>query len=485
MPAASRSFPVRLAGRRHEGLREESTRTLERRTIVQWLRLGHRGSNIGGEAAIGRKVDWSAARKLAIFLIMLFFLYTRLKLLSSSYLPTFDSGEMEKGAASLAETGTLGNVFGANSGISAHLVPVYPILLAILNKIFGTGTPAGYVARGVMAVTFSATALLLLGMLARRTGMLPGVGLAAMAFISLNRKEIWLETRGDWEQNLAALYLIGLLFLAAELQDNRWASRWWAAVWGLAMGIGALLNPSISIPMMGLVMAGQLVASAGGERRRLLGRFALAGAVASCVVAPWIYRNYRAFHTFVPLRSNLGLELYLGNSPRATGHTFAANVTDHPHVNPEELRQYKAMGEIRYMKMKQQAAIRWIGANPRRFLVLSWRRALMFWFSDGVLGGDWSAAGLKGKLKEAWLGILALCGLAYLVASRHRYRWIYFAAMVGPLAMYLFTHVHSRYSYPIYGLKVLVGFEFVAAVLIGLAGPGLRHRLMNGSSSGV
>ena len=37
---------------------------------------------------------------------------------------------------------------------------------------------------------------------------------------------------------------------------------------------------------------------------------------------PWVLRNYVLFHRFIPLRSNLGLELWIGNHPSSDGTTY-------------------------------------------------------------------------------------------------------------------------------------------------------------------
>jgi hypothetical protein len=52
---------------------------------------------------------------------------------------------------------------------------------------------------------------------------------------------------------------------------------------------------------------------------RAAARAALAAAVAAVVVAPWVWRNYRAFGEFIPGDTNGGVTLWMGNNPRATG----------------------------------------------------------------------------------------------------------------------------------------------------------------------
>jgi hypothetical protein len=39
----------------------------------------------------------------------------------------------------------------------------------------------------------------------------------------------------------------------------------------------------------------------------------LAALLFTACLAPWTWRNWEAFHHFVPTRGNFGAELYLGN----------------------------------------------------------------------------------------------------------------------------------------------------------------------------
>ena len=63
------------------------------------------------------------------------------------------------------------------------------------------------------------------------------------------------------------------------------------------------------------------------------------------VYAPWPIRNAYRFHAFIPLRSTVGLELYMGNRPGATGHLDESLF---PMFNRQELASYLSKGEVAY-----------------------------------------------------------------------------------------------------------------------------------------
>ena len=76
---------------------------------------------------------------------------------------------------------------------------------------------------------------------------------------------------------------------------------------------------------------------------------------------PWTIRNYVVFHKFIPLRSNFGLELWLGNNPEVPDSwTWWL----HPNDDLEEAHKYARMTEIPYMEEKQREAWAFIRSHP-------------------------------------------------------------------------------------------------------------------------
>src|SRR4051812_27247556 len=64
----------------------------------------------------------------------------------------FNGTEMELAATSLARNGFIGQLYGHSSGKSAHVAPLYVLLLAGLYWIFGWNTSAGRLAQEVCAI---------------------------------------------------------------------------------------------------------------------------------------------------------------------------------------------------------------------------------------------------------------------------------------------------------------------------------------------
>lgn len=94
------------------------------------------------------------------------------------------------------------------------------------------------------------------------------------------------------------------------------------------------------------------------------------------VVAPWTYRNWTVFHSFVPVSTNGGWTLLSGNNPEADGgytpDTSLAHDRDHNPRN-EAIRQ----------DIEQGRALSWIKQNPVKFMSLIPKKLQKMWLIDG------------------------------------------------------------------------------------------------------
>ena len=131
-----------------------------------------------------------------------------------------------------------------------------------------------------------------------------------------------------WDTSLTALLAATLLWATLELADSPRLHRLkdWGA-YGLLWAFALLTNPSLGsvLPFL-LGWAAYRTAKRGAGWRAP----ALAAAVVVLCCAPWTIRNYRAFHRFIPLRSNLGVELYVGNNENYGLHPPGLAFQYHP-----------------------------------------------------------------------------------------------------------------------------------------------------------
>jgi len=149
-------------------------------------------------------------------------------------------------------------------------------------------------------------------------------------------------------------------------------SRW--AGFGALTGVGALTDPIVL--SVAPLLAGCMCYRLARKRQRWFLPATGAALVFVIVVTPWFVRNYRTFHTVLPFRDNLGLELYVGNNGN-TWHFAPSGF--HPSDTEGEWNEYAQMGELAYMQHKREQAMRFIESHPGEFAVLSLRRALYMW----------------------------------------------------------------------------------------------------------
>jgi len=381
----------------------------------------------------------------------------------------YKGDEMERAAVNLVVHGELANVYSDTSGPSAHVAPAYVFLLALLYRLFGLPDAGGWIAQVVAVSCVTATVIALMPALARRLGLQPAAGYGAAILLALSPCNLWVESWGGWEQPYTALVLLGLLLTFVALHDrsgNREVSlRVLALTAGLLIGLAMLLSP-ILLPAVALMIGGELLTGS-GRRLRIAGAAGIMIVTALICIAPWTWRNYVVLGGFVPVRSNFGIELWIGNNPQANGKTFVTYYDDphkitrgwHPSGTRAECQRLQQLGELAYMRDKQRQALEFIGCDPVRFLALTAHRFQYYWFP----GPDMWSPNAPGRLFKACAYCLIGCGtlaaLTYMFCAGHPYRWLVAAAVIGPSLVYMVTHVDPRYRQPTFGLSVLLTCE--------------------------
>ena len=338
-------------------------------------------------------------------------------------------------AASLASGRGFSSPFGISTGASAWVPPAYATILAFFYRVFGPySVAAAWSALLLNAVFAAATALAIFAAGEKILGTYVGayVGTISAWIWALSPYTITMSLK-VWETSISALLVMIGSLLYWRLVDSGELLDW--AYWGLFWGCATLANPALSVffPILSVGLGWR-------SRKRLAPRIALAVLVCGAIVAPWIARNYLQFRTLIPIRSNLGLELWLGNHEGVTGPN---DESSHPLAVPRELAAYRDLGEAAYVAEKQRAALAFIRSHAGEFLRLTLWRIAYFWSSP------------RGSL---WPLISACSFLGLLLAMRKDFlRSLPFAValLIFPGAYYL-THADNWYRHPIEPLMTLL-----------------------------
>ena len=349
----------------------------------------------------------------------------------------------------------------ADSGPTAWFTPIYPYLVAGIFKLWGIYSATSHVIIQTMNCAFAALTIIPIHGIAKRTfGKHAAVGAAwTWVFLptALYYPMVWV-----WDATLLALVFSLILWVTLAMRLEHRALPWvgYGALW--AMGI--LINPSI-LSLFPFFVA-WLVWQAEKARIPWVKPVTAALVVFAICLVPWTVRNYRVFGKLIVLRSNFGLELWLGNN---------LNVTDtmgqwqHPSANREEAAKFQRMGEIAYMEEKRREAFAYMRTHPGDTLNLIFRRFEINWlaFSDSPVD-VWTNGGWSSRLFLVLNCLLSLlCLFGVLAAYRARMPEAAPFAMVlliFPLVFYL-THASLRYRFPIDPAMLILATGAVAHLL--------------------
>src|SRR5580704_5829654 len=206
-------------------------------------------------------------------------------------------------AYALAQGKGFSNVFRTETGPTAWLAPVYPLIVAATFKLFGTFTAQAFFACAGLNILFSSAACVPIFFAGKRMGGL-GVAAGAAWLWAVFPSAVMMPFEWIWDTSLSALLAALLLWATLELAESeRWLD-WsvYALLWGLAL----MTNPALGV-LPPFLLGWEAFR---GRRQRLVRwkRVALAVAVTILCCLPWTIRNYVAFLRFIPVRSNLPFE---------------------------------------------------------------------------------------------------------------------------------------------------------------------------------
>lgn len=369
----------------------------------------------------------------------------------------FESGNI---AHSLAMGHGFASPFHVDTGPTAWMTPIYPLILAEMFRIFGEYTFAAFIAAALLNILATTLACLPIYFVGKRVAGI-GVGAGAAWLWAVFPNAFQIPTESMWDASLAAL--LGALIISATLAlaESRRMAAWIA--YGLLWGLAVMTNAALAslLPFLLIWLAYRLRKTGTGWLQKPL--LALAVTVLCCV--PWTLRNYEVFHTFVPLRSILGLQLWVGNNPASTDRWLG---TQHPIHDAAERANYIDMGEIAYMREKRDRAIEYMTTHPAREVHLIWHRFLAFWS-----GGTPDPFRDFLRIPLAWfrfvLGfniVVALGTLAGAIVMIRRRNQFWFPLTIVPVVFpcaYYLTIVEPRYRLPIDPvLMVLTAIAFSA-----------------------
>lgn len=272
--------------------------------------------------------------------------------------------------------------------------PGYPFFLATVYRVTGRGYIAPRVVQMIVGLVNAILAFFIARRLFGNVAALITAGFMSLYWIFIYFEGEFLET------SFTILLMLAAVQTLMKWNEDRSTVRMLAT--GVMVGVLALVRPNalLWVPVVG-IWAFWILRKRGKPRRAVVTVAALvAGTVIA--VAPVTVRNYTAGRDFVPISSNGGVNLYIGNNDRADGlvrGTMPGIGTldtsfDHLEVvaNIERLNG-RSMKHSEVSDYLAGRAIDWMKRNPGRVIGLMWKKTLLFWgptepADNKVVAGD-------------------------------------------------------------------------------------------------
>lgn len=344
-------------------------------------------------------------------------------------------GEMVAVANSIASGNGFASPYLIETGPTALVPPVYPFLLSILFKLFGSySIIAAVVALGFNIILSSLVLIplffLMQSLFDRRTAIaavwtwavLPIAGFTDVLFI--------------WNTSLYTLALTTFLAVTLSFETNDFHT--FRILYGALTGFMILVEP-VSLVVVGLSYLWLI------WRRIPTKTLVLILTITSLFPFIWVVRNFLTFHQPVFIRSGFGLELSLGirNNELAGDSPMSL-----PNRNPEELEKYRMMGEMDYMQYRMDDAVEWIQEHPTEYWASVVKRAAAYWTGFRV-SEIYLFYGRYELIKHLFYSLPALGAILALFFLKDKTTpLILFILLLYPV-VYFMTHIDLRFRLPI------------------------------------
>jgi hypothetical protein len=275
--------------------------------------------------------------------------------------------EMGRVAFSLVEGHGFSSPLPSPTGPTAIVGPIYPLLLALIFKVFGVYSAGSAIAVRVMQSVFASLTCLFIYLCGRDT-VGDGTGrLAALAW-ALFPLNIFFTVTKVWETSLTGMLAAALFWYLLRTRNSLSVLRWSGA--GAMLGFAALVNTSLVMLIVPFA-----VSALWRHRARLFPSAAAGALTCLAVVSPWLVRNHAQFGKLM-LRSNFPLEFRIGNNELSYGQKIEAL---HPSNTPSVNRHWQDVGESRFMAEESASNSQFVRTHLDRFALSTINRIVNYW----------------------------------------------------------------------------------------------------------
>jgi 4-amino-4-deoxy-L-arabinose transferase-like glycosyltransferase len=359
--------------------------------------------------------------------------------------------EMGRVARSLVEGNGFSSPLPLPTGPTAIVGPAYPLLLALIFKIFGVYSTASSIVIRIVQSIFSSLAVLFIYLCGRDTVGEASGKLAAVVW-ALFPLNIFFTVEKVWETSLTALLAVILFWCLLHVRDSFSVSRW--AGIGFLLAIAALTSTSLVVIVVPFGLA-----ALWRHRARILFPATVGALTCLACVSPWIIRNHKQFGKFI-LRSNFPLEFRVGNNEMSYGQKVEAL---HPSNTPSLNVHWQEVGELRYMEEDRDANAQFVSTHPGRFAFATFNRIVNYWTGVWIKPSSDSPNVWSVIIPTTILTLLGWLGLWRMFSVAASEAFLYVSCLfLYPLVYYLTTS-QPRFYHAITPFLIVAGSFWVVS----------------------
>jgi 4-amino-4-deoxy-L-arabinose transferase-like glycosyltransferase len=257
---------------------------------------------------------------------------------------------------------------------SAHVGPLYPVVLAVFYGIVGH-RPEWVPYLHVVCDVGASFCLYRIG--ARLFG--PWIG-AVAASVMLLYPAYWTYDQRIRSENLLTLLMSAWLWATVVCVDSQRIRSF--ALAGLLAGLTILCKPTAILLGIGVATLAYLGTGSVKIKTRCATVYLL---VCLCVVMPWSIRNYLTFNAVIPVSSGMGAGLWMGSDPHSRGswpmsYDTEAQIWESAGITP--LPYAHAMYDVSTDRLLREKGWARISELPVQYLWLSVMRVFDFWIGN-------------------------------------------------------------------------------------------------------
>jgi 4-amino-4-deoxy-L-arabinose transferase-like glycosyltransferase len=344
--------------------------------------------------------------------------------------------------------------FGPDLAETMMREPGYPVFLAGVFSVFGNSLDAARLANILLVVGI----VLMIVRMARLVSTDPVVPLVASLLFLLYPSILVAEARAGVEMFFIFLLMIFMLTLQKAMNAGRGRHYFFA---GLALGAVLLTRGTLILFPILLLLYLFVIARTWQERWHRVAKVGALVIAAALVISPWVIRNYKLVHEFVPTATVQGAATqagqYIGkhlsfekgfmelDSEAGVERNALASKLGYTFQGGYYQYFFRSRDEFDFNSLLLRTAMDEYRQDPVLFVRCASMNLFNFWFA----GKSWQVTWLNMVLQLPFV-IIALAG-AYLLWKRSQLKQ---AAFILLFILYLYAvhvpvHAQARYSVPL------------------------------------